>query len=391
MKRVAEIRLSEDDDLEAVFPPEYERIVICADTVRIEGHVHLPGRRIDIYARSIDPHPVQDRPAMLDVSGCPGVPDFDPEAPSPELNGSPTAPDGRPGQAGGDGQNAGQVSIVMDCAEAAFEIAANGAKGGNSQRGGDGTQPVKVDGVDGVFLKAKWPAKGKYGGGVLQNAGLQRYVSWAAGQKGGDARQGGAAGVPGQPGAGGQGGAICIRFTGSDRPILKMSATGGDAGLPGPAARPGEASAPGTGGRNLMYAYDITKTRTAFARSGADSVIDSFASQYKIPARAANGSKGTGPGMVPSQPTAKSGQPGKPKIEQVAYNDVSSEFDSNFLQLVLVRADRDSTAGNRERALQRYCWLVHLTGSRAKDDEAVAQLRDAAQNSIDSMKSDCRS
>ena len=269
MKRVAEIRLSEDDDLEAVFPPEYERIIICADTVRIEGHVHLPGRMIDIYARSIDPHPVRDRPATLDVSGCPGVPDFDPDASSPELNGSPTSPDGRPGQAGGDGQNAGQVSIVMDRAEAAFEIAANGAKGGNSQRGGDGTQPVKVD--------------------------------------------------------------------------------------------------------------------------GADSVIDSFASQYKIPARAANGNKGAGPGKVPSQPTAKPGQPGKPEIEQVSYNDVNPEFDLNFLQLVLARADRDSMAGKRERALQRCCWLVHLTGSRAKDDEAVAQLRDAAQHSIDSVESDRRS
>ena len=381
-KRVAELRLTENDDLEALFPPEYEHIIVWADCVRIEGRIRLPGRKLDIYARVIQPSRTGNHPASLDVSGPSAAPDFDPKAPSPKLKGSPTKPDGRPGEAGGAGQDGGKVSIVVDRVAAAFQIASNGSKGGNSQRGGNGAQPARVNGVDGKFLKAKWPAKGKYGGGVLQKQGLQRYVSWAAGQKGGDARQGGAAGAAGQPGNGAQGGEIHIQLTGSDKPVLTISVAGGDAGLPGVPAKPGAASAPGTGGRNLMYAYDITKTRRQFARSGVDSVIDNLARRYKIPARAANGKKGAGPGKVPPQPSAKPGRSGKSQVKSVAYHKVGGEFDLGFLQLVLARADRDSRTGNQERALQRYRWLVNLTKSRAKSDEAVAEVWHAAHKGI---------
>jgi len=388
-KRVMSFCLSENDDLDSLFPPEYGHIIIWADSVRIEGRIRLPGRSLNIYARSIDPRPAGDRPASLDVSAPPAAPDFVPQAASPKLNGSPAAPDGRPGQAGGAGQNGGRVSIVVDRVEAAFEIAANGSKGGNSQRGGNGAQSARVDGVDGAFLKAKWPAKGKFGGGVLQKPGIsQRYVSWAAGQKGGDARQGGAAGAAGQPGAGGHGGEIYIRLTGPDKSALTMNVAGGNAGLPGQPAKPGAASAPGAGGRNLMYAYDITKTRQGFARSRADSVLDSFARKYKIPARAANGKKGAGPGKVPLQPSAKAGKSGKSRMEQVTYRQVAGEFFPGFLQLVLTRADRDSAADNRERALQRYRWLVHLTVSRAKSDKVVAEIWRAAREGVSILEED---
>ena len=388
-KWVGELSLTENDDLDALFPPEYEHIIVWADCIRIEGRIRLPGRKIDIYARVIKPSRAGNHPASLDVSATSPAPDFDPKAPSPKLKGSPANPDGRPGQPGDTGQDGGNLSIVVDQITAALQLSSNGSKGGNSQRGGDGAQPARVNGVDGKFLKAKWPAKGKCGGGVLQKSSpLQRYVSWAAGQKGGDARQGGAAGAAGQPGNGGRGGEILIRLTGSEKPMLTMSVAGGDAGLPGVPTKPGAASVAGTGGRNLMYVYGVTKTRQQFARSGVDSVIDGFARRYKILARAANGKKGAGPGRVPAQPSAKPGRSGKSQVKLVAYGKVCGEFDLGFLQFVLERADRDSKTGHLARALQRYQWLVSLTRSWANSDEAAAEVWKAALKGISKLEDD---
>ena len=48
---VTELRLSEGDDLEGLFPPVYERLKLWADVVTVEGLVRLPGRSLEIRPR----------------------------------------------------------------------------------------------------------------------------------------------------------------------------------------------------------------------------------------------------------------------------------------------------------------------------------------------------
>ncbi len=387
--RVATLRLGEDDDIEARFPPAFGRIVIRADTVQVEGWIRLPGRELDICARCIEARPTAaGRPAVLDVSGRPAESAFDPKTPTPNLNGSPASPDGRLGRAGGAGNTGGRIHICVDRVQGELGLAANGGRGGDSERGGSGAKPATVNGVDGQFLPAKWPARGPYGGGVLQKAGLQKYVAWAAGAPGGDARTGGAAGAPGQPGRGGDGGEVRLGFSGPDAPVLATIVDGGAPGVPGLPAAPGAASAPGAGGRNRIYAYDIFGTDNDFARAGRNKVVDGFARKFKIAARAVSGKPGAGAGAVPPQPAATAGRAGVMQVAPVAPETCAAKFDVPFLRLLLAHADRDHAGGALAIARQRYAWLARLTDAMAPSDSAAADIWRAADAAIRALPAD---
>ncbi len=374
-KRVLRLRLAEGDELDALFPRRFERIVIEADTLTVEGLVRLPGRALDIRARVIEAHAVDERPAALDVSGGPAHPDF--HAGTSAANGTATKPDGRAGQAGGAGCEGGSVVIVAERVIGALDLRADGSRGGDSESGGNGAQPKQVNGVDGAFLKAKWPAKGRYGGKVLQGQGLQNYVAYAAGQPGGDAKAGGAAGASGQPGDGGRGGKVHLRL-GSDATV-STSAAGGAAGQPGASATPGAAGKAGSGGRNLMYSYNIAKERTAYARAGVDSVIDDYAKKFGIAARAAGGRGGANDGPVPPLPTARPGADGEVLVETVSPEVLGAALDVDFLRLVLAGASTALAAGDEALAMQRYRWLATVTAQRSAGDEQVAEIHAAAE------------
>ncbi len=375
-KRVLHLRLAEGDELDVLFPPRFERVVIEADTLWIEGLVRLPGRVLDIRARVIEAHAVDERPATLDVSGGPAHPDF--HAGTSAANGTPTKPDGLAGQDGGAGCAGGSVAIAAERVNGALHVRADGSPGGDSQSGGNGAQPKQVNGVDGAFLKAKWPAKGRYGGRVLQGQGLQNYVAYAAGQPGGDAKAGGAAGASGQPGDGGRGGKVHLQL-GSDATTVTTSAAGGAAGQPGASATPGAAGKAGSGGRNLMYSYNITKTRKAYARAGVDSVIDDYAKKFSIAARAAGGCGGAKDGPVPPLPTARPGPDGEVSVETVSSEALGALLDVDFLRLVLAGASTALAAGDEALALQRYRWLATITAQRSASDEQVAEIHAAAE------------
>ena len=367
--KVGVLRLSEKDDIEARFPPAFERIEIQADTLQVDGWIRLHGRALDIRARCIEARAVDGRPAVLDVSGRPAEPVFDPEAASPHLNGTPAAPDGKPGRAGGAGHDGGRVSVQVDELIGELGLAANGSAGGASERGGNGARPATVNGANGAFQKGGWPTQGRYGGGVLQPQGLRTYVSWAAGQVGGAARKGGAAGAPGQPGDGGNGGHVRLRYSGAQAPTLATIADGGAPGQPGRPATPGAPGAPGVGGLNRLYAYNLLKggAHEQYARSGKDKWLDSWARHFKIAARAARAASGKGgaaPGDVPVQPVAAPGRAGTVQIEAVAIETFAADFDAFFLQLVAALAAQDVAAGHDERARQRQQWLARIA-SRA--------------------------
>jgi hypothetical protein len=390
--RAATLRLSEDDDLDQRFPPEFARIELWADTVEVHGWVRLHGREVGIRARCIVAVPAGERPAVIDVSGAPAQPDFDPQAASPQLAGTPMAPDGQRGRDGGPGQDGGVLDIVVDEVHGALGLAANGSRGGNSERGGAGAQPATIDGVDAAFVKAKWPSRSAYGGGVLQKPGaFNKYVAWAAGQSGGDAKPGGAAGAAGQPGRGGRGGRVGLRYSGPTAPMLATIADGGAPGLAGEPAQPGPPGAAGTGGRNRIYVYDIFKTHGAFARAGADKVVDAFARQYRIAARAPSGKPCDQWGRVPAPPVATPGAPGEMVVEAVSAEVAARQFDLSLLQLVLAHAERDRAGGDRaggdsRRARARYGWLIRITATA--HDAGAATLQQAAERALAEMGRD---
>lgn len=385
----ATLRLSENDDLDQRFSPRFGRIELWADTVEVHGWVRLHGREIRIRARCIVAAPAGERPAVIDVSGAPAQPDFDPGAASPRLAGTPSAPDGQRGRDGGPGQDGGVVDIVVDEVRGALGLAANGSRGGNSERGGNGARPATVNGVDAAFLKAKWPRRSAYGGGVLQKPGaFNKYVAWAAGQSGGDAKPGGAAGAAGQPGNGGRGGRIGLRYSGPTAPTLATIADGGAAGLPGEPAQPGAPGAAGTGGRNRIYVYDIFKTHEAFARAGADKVVDGFARRYRIAARAPSGKPCDQRGRVPPPPTAAPGVPGEMVVEAVSAEVAARDFDLPLLQLVLAHAERDRAGGDARRARARYGWLIRMTAAGRDADAGVATLQQSAERALAEMGGD---
>jgi hypothetical protein len=374
------LRLSEADDLEARYPPQFGRIVIWADTVEVLGWIRLHGRQLQIHARRIVARPVNGRPPVIDVSGAPAS-DFDPQAPSKRPKGTAKAPDGRAGQDGDAGQDGGRIEIVVDEVDGALGLAANGSRGGHSERGSDGAQPLKVHGVDAKFKAGKWPTRGPHGGGVLQKRGLQKYVAWAAGQPGGNARDGGAAGAPGRPGDGGQGGQISLQYSGAQRPALATIANGGDAGTAGAPARPGKAGAAGVGGRNRIYYYEWFKGHNEFARSGQDKTIDKLARQYKVTARAQSGRGGARDGAVPAAPAAAAGVAGEVTVIPVDMTGVAAGFDLTFLQLVLSLAQQDAAAGRDAIARQRHQWLVRVTAPMT--DPAAATIGQAAAAALE--------
>jgi hypothetical protein len=213
---------------------------------------------------------------------------------------------------------------------------------------------------------------------VLQGQGLQNYVAYAAGQPGGDAKAGGAAGASGQPGDGGRGGKVHLQL-GSDATTVTTSAAGGAAGQPGASATPGAAGKAGSGGRNLMYSYNITKTRKAYARAGVDSVIDDYAKKFSIAARAAGGRGGAKDGPVPPLPTARPGPDGEVSVETVSSEALGALLDVDFLRLVLAGASTALAAGDEALALQRYRWLATITAQRSASDEQVAEIHAAAE------------
>jgi hypothetical protein len=202
-------------------------------------------------------------------------------------------------------------------------------------------------------------------------------VSYAAGQPGGDARTGGAAGAGGQPGDGGRGGRVTVQLCGESQ--VPVSAAGGAPGQPGTSATPGAPGKPGIGGRNLLYSYNITKTRKAFARAGKDSVIDDYAKKFGIDARAAGGRGGATAGAVPPLPVAQAGADGEATIEGVAPDTIGAGLDIGFLRLVLAGAASARDAGDEDLALQRYRWLVAVTAKRAADETAIAAIHASAE------------
>ena len=380
-QRVAWLSLSEADDLAARYPPHFACIVVWADTVEVHGWVRLPGRQVQIHARRIVARPVNGRPPVIDVSGAPASPAFDPQAPSSQPKGTPRSPNGRPGRDGGAGQDGGHIDIMVDEVDGELGLAANGSHGGHSERGSDGAQPQKIDGAHGNFNKAKWPARGPHGGGVLQKHGLQKYVAWAAGQRGGNARQGGAAGAPGRPGDGGQGGQIRLQYSGLERPTLATIADGGAAGLSGAPARPGKAGAAGAGGRNLMYYYEWLKGHYAFAGSGQNSTIDQLARKFKVSARAKAGNAGAPVGSVPATPVAAAGSAGSVTVQPAKAAAVAEGFDLPFLQLVLALARQDLVAGRDASAQERLQWLLRVT--QPLTDPAATAIRKSAADALE--------
>jgi len=111
-------------------------------------------------------------------------------------------------------------------------------------------------------------------------------------------------------------------------------------------------------------------------------VVDGFARQYKIPARAANGKSGAGAGAVPPQPVASPGQAGSVQVEPVTIDAVGKNFDLPFLRLVLAYADCDRASGEGGRAMERYRWLTGLVEPLAEQDPAAADIWRAADEAL---------
>lgn len=395
--QVTEFRLSENDDLAALFPPQYQRLVVYADSVTIEGLVRFPGQSIEIYARHVAAESSSKNAPTLDVSGALPKRDYVIDQHFTDLDGTQDSRDGKPGDGGDVGGSAGSVSITAFHIEGDLTILADGHKGGNSQRGGNGCQPKQVNGSDSRFTvyDDDWPVKGPWGGEELSYIWRVHYVAWASGQPGGKAENGGNAGPPGQPGDGGRGGDVMIRFIADNSQIPTISNKGSDPGLAGKAGTPGEAGLVGIGGRNQLYIW----TAGDLGGSGVDqgfvgeakphSDVDRTAEKHEIPNRADSGAGGaTRGGGAGPLPEAQPGKPGDQSKEQVAFTDVHQYFDLDYLKLIQARARRDFDERRFEQAIRRYRWLAGLTKDNPDLHEIYGKVSDCIAHTLRRMRSE---
>ena len=387
--RADTLRLSEADPVALRFPPEFGRIHIEADTVYVDGWMQWFGREVTILARRIVANPVDGRMAVIDVSGAPAEPSFDPAAPSSRRKGTPKAPNGLAGQDGGAGQPGGRLSMVVDWIDGELGLAANGSKGGDSERGSDGVKPAKPDGRDARLDKGKRPTKGPYGGRVLapwKKFSADSYIVVAYGERGGDARRGGAAGAPGRPGQGGDGGHLRVSYTGPTRPPLQTTAAGGAAGQAGDPAAAGPAGQPGIGGRNWVLVVDwLHKWHQNYAGVGKDGWVNDAVKKYKVAPRARSGKAGAAAGTVPPQPQAADGAAGRVDTTPADQAALARAVDLSFLTFAWAHAQRVQEANAPADALPRYRWLSRLAEARAKSDAAAADIARAAQAAIQAL------
>lgn len=145
---------------------------------------------------------------------------------------------GRPGTAGGKGQNGGRILIAAERFEGPVPVLR--ARGGNGGNGGNGGRGQK--GGDG----------GK--GATPQECGFLN-VGLTDGSRGGDAGAGGPGGTGGAAGAGGDGGQIRVFWVGPSRkPPTKTfcDARGGSDGQPGSGGDGGPPGEPGKGGQMIV-------------------------------------------------------------------------------------------------------------------------------------------
>lgn len=203
--------------------PASKDLVVRAYRVELTGVLALPGRRVDISART-----VVSRGATIDTSGADGRPHA---APAP--SGGSTAAGGGAGAVGHGGGDGGAVRIVCEEIEGTLVVRSNGGSGGRGQRGGDG---------------APGGAGGQGRDAELRNTGYGP-------DRGGTGGAGGAAGPGGRGGDGGNAGVVEIR-TLRPGPSVRVAAIAGPAGPAEENGAPGGGGPGGIGGRNRRCDYE---------------------------------------------------------------------------------------------------------------------------------------
>ena len=194
-------------------------LVVFADTLHIGGHVHLPGRKVFVFARELiaDPDgqidtgalspdgPAEKRPLAEQLNTAPGAPGAD---------GIRGAPGDQAGTVGG--RRGGDISIVAGRISGRLGLGTNGGDGQDGQPGGDGRPGMA--GPNGEDARSE-----------------------GSGSPGGAGGRGGAAGPGGSGGPGGRAGAINVTIgqpPSDGVPAFLWEAKGGRGGKPGPNGRP---------------------------------------------------------------------------------------------------------------------------------------------------------
>ena len=378
-QRLTRLRLSEDDDLDTVFPPAFGRFELAVDVLELDGLISFPGRSLDIRARQVVV--TGDAPAVIDVSGLAAEPSYAPDGSDAATSGTASSLNGESGAAGGPGNDAGDVTIVAGEIVGQLVVRADGSDGGNGQRGGNGARPTRPDGEDAAWIDRNKPEKGsRFGGGKLQG-GLW-WVAVAHGQPGPPAETGGSAGAAGPGGAGGDGGQVVVALAGSIADV-GASATGGAAGLTAADAQPGPPSAPGRGGRNRLYYQQYAAFNAARGNDWVGSTYGEFPyykRKYKLANANRNSTTKAGPGSVPARPPdAVAGQDRTPDISTREPGQLADDLGIEPLELALARAHQTGL-DDPDLALQRYQWVLDLTAGatsgprRVLNDRAVASI-----------------
>lgn len=191
-------------------------VVVHADVIRVRGRIELPGRSIELVARTV----VGTDGASIDVSGKDAAEHLS------ALRGTDGQFLGGPGQCGAEGApggSAGAIAIRAGKVLGSLTLLANGGRGGRGQDGGIG-----APGANGT------------------NGGDE--------QSGGTGGTGGAAGAGGAGGRGGDSGRVSVAtLERIDEGALTISARPGAGGAPGVAGRPGSGGAGGPGGDHYEY------------------------------------------------------------------------------------------------------------------------------------------
>lgn len=302
-----------------------KRVVIHADTLRLDSPILAPGADITLIARKVLTGPQ----ATVNVSGVDGA-DAPQVRPPPQLDAAATPENGRDGENGG---HAGSIHLLFKELDGPLALQAKGGMGGLAQPGADG-------------------ANGKHG-----QPHQQKHQPGGAG---GDAGQPGRAG---QPGTAGDGGSILAYI---DQGIEKLS-TDTSGGKKAPAASHGQPGTPGLGGAGGEYweCYELDTGETRPPRIRCDRL----------------GNHPDGPDGRPAAPIDDPAPAGMGGADgQVALGDVfahSIALPPRGLKFLGIHADIRHIKGDEEAAAIA-AWLFAISSRVGDASVADGKMRVAA-------------
>ena len=294
--------------------------VIRAWAVTIRGANSTPGQDVTIVADSITFEPG----SSIVTDGALGTPDWQPglQPQTPDAPGS----NGLAGGPGGDGQNAGGITLIAREIDGTVAVSAVGGRAGRGQDGGNGRRGADYTGpIPSLIL-------------VRDASSLPNPL-----QQGSPGQTGGTGGPAGPPGNEGNGGNLNIH-AGNVSAINVQANLSGGSGTP--TATPGSPNVGGKGGPGPTYEYLVPSHRGQ----------GPFAVTLVVAATGPDGASPSG-SAPPAAAIAVVGLTPTPNLIQLTDDDFAQNCSIEQMRKALATAELDYQNDDLANALPRLAWV----------------------------------